>query len=58
MHQMTLTLAKITKGTVRYDYDGPRHEVAVPAVYVQKEFLPADNYPPQIDVTITYRQAS
>lgn len=48
---MVLSKAKETKGTVRFDYDGDRHEVAVPAIYVQKGHLTRP-YPDQIRVTI------
>ena len=48
---MTLTKAKVTKGTVRYDYDGPREAVPIPAVYIRKLYLTSP-YPETIELTL------
>lgn len=48
---MVLKQDKQTKGTVRYTYDGDRHDVACPSVYVQKGHL-SQPYPDAIRVTV------
>ena len=53
MRKSTVILTRVrnTKNTVRYDFDGPRHSVPIPIVYVQKEFLDVP-YPDTIEMMV------
>ncbi len=48
---MTLHKVKETKNTVRFD--GDTSAIAIPAVYIQKEFLP-NPYPERIKLTLEF----
>ncbi len=50
---MTLQKVKETKRTVRYDHQGDKGVVAVPAIYIQKDHMP-NPFPDQVKITVEF----
>jgi hypothetical protein len=50
---MVLQKTRETKNTIRYDHQGDRGVVAVPAIYILKEHIPSPS-PRQVKVTVEF----